>query len=115
LEDHQELERLEAFLAAFAPAIVKVKKLLLALNNVMKHSEFHSLFPFLMSQLWKIFDPVMQVLNLAFRKCTKTFAAGEAVTFHRLQVYQEGTLWHERRSTELSDLFTRHQRNFTIS
>jgi hypothetical protein len=62
-EERMDIAKLDSLFVLLAPAVVLIKRRILALNNLMSFSEFHYMYPYIISIMWKLFEPIMMVQN----------------------------------------------------
>ena len=60
-EERMDIVKLEGLFDLLAPAVVLVKRRVLALNNSISFSEFHYMYPYIVSMMWRLFEPTMMV------------------------------------------------------
>ena len=56
-----DIVKLDSLFSLLAPAVVIIKRRILALNNLISFSEFHYIYPYIISTMWKLFEPIMMV------------------------------------------------------
>ena len=60
-EERMDIVKLDSIFSLLAPAVVIIKRRILALNNLISYSEFHYTYPYIISVMWKLFEPIMMV------------------------------------------------------
>ena len=60
-DERMDIVKLDSLFSLLAPAVVLIKRRILALNNLMSFSEFHYMYPYILSVMWKLFEPTMMV------------------------------------------------------
>lgn len=72
-EERMDIVKLEGLFDLLAPAVVLVKRRILALNNSISFSEFRYMYPYIVSVMWKLFEPTMMVWCCVCPCCVNPF------------------------------------------